>query len=80
VAYRAHGICLCCILLDDLCSQGGVAPVLFMSVSLVDRIRTSLAAAEAAAAVAGEASCSSKAWRSVLQVGHVRCTGGSLPV
>jgi hypothetical protein len=48
-----------------------------MSVSLVDRIRTSLAAAEAAAAVAGEASCSSKAWRSVLQVGHVRCTGGS---
>jgi hypothetical protein len=44
-----------------------------MSVSLVDRIRTSLAAAEVAAAVAGEASCSSKAWRSVLQVVPMRC-------
>jgi hypothetical protein len=42
-----------------------------MSVSLVDRIRTSMAAAEAAAAVAGEAPRSSEAWRSVLQVRHI---------
>jgi hypothetical protein len=60
-----------CTLLADLCLQGGVAPVLFMSVSLVDRIRTSLAAAEAAAAVAGTAPHSSDAWRSVLQVRHM---------